>query len=56
MPRWHDIAGIREAVLLFHVKHHCLVSCESSSGMSPGRLREEAALLRAQLTEAGSWW
>lgn len=32
-PGRHNMDGIREAVLLFHVKHECPWSCESSSGM-----------------------
>lgn len=35
ISRRHNMAGLREAVLLFHVKLDCLLSCESSSGMSP---------------------
>ena len=34
-PERHNMDGIREPVALFHVKHDSLLSCESSSGMSP---------------------
>ena len=55
--RRHNMAGFREAVLMFHVKHDCLLSCESSSGMSPGQLQEQAAsIASSSASMANSGW
>ena len=56
-PRRHNMSDICEAVLLFHVKHDRLLSCESSSGMSQRRLQEQAASIASSSASiANSGW
>lgn len=43
-PRRHN-RGIREAVLLFHVKRLALLCCASSSELSPRQSQEHAAFI-----------